>query len=195
MTDNTETAEVTTKTKKASVCAKAYIDNEGESSSHAGPDVNHLVFKFVSGENVEVTLDEIGDNCRDALAWHGLSQKLGDSYSGSATKDASAHELFMGLLEQLQADMWSKTREGSKGPRISMVLEAVIRSFLVSTGTEMTDAQKEAVSVQLKTKEGLASWKANSEVDDMIEVIRIERRNASKAAKTPAEGAASFDSI
>ena len=109
---------------RAKTADKVYVDGEGNESRHAGPDIQALEFRFPNGHAVKVTLDKVGKNCQKAAMWHGLAQKIGDSYSGKSGDDAI--EAAEGMFENMTNDTWVAAKEG--GPRVSILAEAIVRA-------------------------------------------------------------------
>lgn len=104
---------------------KTYIDDAGESSRHANAGAIALVFNF-DGTEHRVTLADFPEDTLKVSAWHGLSQKLGDSYASNKDKDETAEELFLNQLDALKRGDWVKARE-SAGPRTTIIATALQR--------------------------------------------------------------------
>ncbi len=105
-------------------------------------------FTFATGEVVEVEPKSLSADIQRHLILHGLSQKLGDAYSG---EDADkCHAAFQGVLKNLQEGKWSD-RAGGGGPRISQLAEALSRAtkqdvqLCVEKLAGMSDEEKKAV--------------------------------------------------
>ncbi len=107
-----------------------------------------VTFEFATGEVEEVSPKDFSADIQKQLMLHGLSQKLGDSYSG---EDADkCHGIFTGVLKNLADGSWT-ARAGGGAPRISQLAEALARETgetvekCVETLAAMDDDKKKAV--------------------------------------------------
>lgn len=175
--------------KRRSVASKTYIDAQGNESRHASPEAVTLRFTFEeSGKVYDITLDEIGEKCRAAAMFHGLAQKLGDSYSGSKTGE-EVIENFETVLERLRNDDWVRVGEGAgAGTRPSLVADA-IKAALEEAG-EVVDADRYAsIREKVKTPESRKGALANPVINAHYERIKAERAaERAKEAKAAAKG-------
>ena len=108
-----------------------------------------VTFSFATGEEVAVSPKDFSNEIQAQLMLHGLSQKLGDSYSG---EDADkCHSIFTGVLANLAEGNWSARAGGGGAPRISQLAEALARETgedvakCVETLAAMDDDKKKAV--------------------------------------------------
>jgi len=170
---------------RESIAKKVYVDAEGGESSHAGPNVVELRFDFSDGTQIGVTKSNVGATCQIASFWHGLAQKLGDTYAGKTV--AEAIEAVETVLERLAADDWVKAREGA-GARPSLVVDAIIAA-LVAAGQVVDEARKAGIVEKTKDKADRDAALANPVIKAEYERIKAERAaaRASKAAAA-AEG-------
>lgn len=168
---------------RTNVAKKVFVNGDGEETRHASPDAETLRFNFVqSGETRDVRLAEMPDNIRAALAWHGLSQKLGDAYAGQKAKDDDPEDLLDAVLQRLQSGEWVQAGERAEGVP-SLIYEAVIAG-LAEVGRDTDDeALHENVKEQLKSKEGKAKALATPVFRKHYDRIRAERA-AERAAKS-----------
>ncbi len=169
--------------KRESICKKVYIDADadGGESTKPSPTATALEFRFANGDVHRVTLDDIGESCRNACAWHGLSQKLGDSYADKKGTDMEARlESFETVLERLQADDWVRPGEGP-GTRPSLVADAV-RAALIADGEEVSDERYTAIRDKVKGADNRKGALANVKIKAHYERIAAERQTA-RAAK------------
>lgn len=189
-TESVATAE--TATTKRKVADKVYLDGAAEESRHANPDAVILEFRFAGADTVQVDLAKVGPKCTAALAWHGLAQKLGDAYS--KLRGADAQEALEKVYELLQNDEWMRAREGAAGPRISIVIDAIV-AFLEANGETVDEARKAAIKVKVPDAEARKKALANPGIQAQYDKIRAERaaekaaKSAADAAKAAAEGA------
>lgn len=122
--------------------------------------------QFENGKTLEAELSKLSDLMIRRLAVHGLSQKLGDSYSGAesigeAVKSATA------VWTTIQNDRWSEGRSSDGG----ILAEAIARIKGISvdkvaeTLADLDDDQK-------------AGLRKNAKVKAMIDLIKGERAKA-----------------
>ena len=72
-----------------------------------------VTFTFATGETEVVKPADLPAEIQKQLMLHGLSQKLGDSYSG---EDADkCHAVFTGVLKNLTEGSWSARSGGGGG--------------------------------------------------------------------------------
>jgi len=167
------------------IAGKRYHTTGEEPSAHASPGAEFLRFSFANDESHDVKLSDFPQNVLDACAWHGLSQKLGDSYASAKTPE-DAVESFETLYERLTGGEWVKAREGG-GPRPSMVVDAIVAA-LVDAGEEVDDTRRAGIVEKVKTKEGRAAALANPAIKAQYEAVRAEAAKAkAKAAKDAAK--------
>lgn len=169
------------------VAVKTFIDGEGNESKHASPEAAVLRFAFSNGTTHDISLDELPDNIKAAAAWHGLSQKCGDSYAGAKGDADEAVESFETLLERLKLGEWVRAREG--GPRPSLVVDAVVAA-LEEAGETVDDARKAAIVEKVKGKEARDATLANPVFRAHYERLKAEAAKArAKKAADAAKGA------
>lgn len=178
-TDETTQEKVT----KNKIAKKVYMQSDGSESSHATAETVSLEFRFADGETIPVTRDDIGDGCQTAAFWHGLSQKLGDSYAGTAnpTEAREGNDKRQGLftvLELLKLNDWVRPGTGG-GPRPSMLIDAILAA-IEAAGKDVTDEIRENVRGMVKTPEDRKKALLNPQVSAQYERVRADRA-ASKA--------------
>ncbi len=174
--------------KPAPFARKRFVDAAGEKVSEPGANVAAITFEFADFDDQMVSLTDIPEPVRVALAWHGLSQKLGDSYANASKKPAEdCYDSFQSTLERLVAGEWVKAREAA-GPRTSMVLEAVL-AVMAAAGKPADEATKKAIAEALGEKSERDRAMADARVKLAYEKIRLERAQA-RLAKIEAEATA-----
>ncbi len=174
--------------KPAPFARKRFVDAAGEKVSEPGADVAAQMYEFAEFDDQMVSLTDIPEPIRVALAWHGLSQKLGDSYANASKKSAEdCYDSFQSTLERLMAGDWVKAREAA-GPRTSMVLEAVL-AVMAAAGKPADDATKATISEALGDKAERDRAMADARVKLAYEKIKLERAQA-RLAKIEAEATA-----
>lgn len=173
---------------KTSVCTREYFNADGEKTRGARPDTVRAVMTFSNGESIELDPTKVGDGCRNALLFHGLTAKVGDKFAGKGGDVEAAHEAAAAMYEQLCEDIWVK--EGEKaGPRIGLLVEAIVAAK-EKAGME---ADADAITANLKANPELRkSALANPAIDAEYKRIQAERaaakaKEAAKAAKSSEE--------
>lgn len=139
-------------------------------------------FAFKDAEPILVKLEDFPEDVQKHFALHGISQKLGDSYSSAKGDVAVAQTAFAATLEQLRNGEWRAARgEGESRPRSTELAAAIARikgqplEEVVANLASATDEQKKAL-------------RANERVKATIAVIRAEKAQA-KLAAMEGEGA------
>jgi len=165
------------------IAKKVYVTPTGE-VTHAQPDVTKMEFRFSDGTTVTVDRTKLGKNVQAAAFWHGISQKLGDSYAGAESVD-EAIESIETLLERLGADDWVKAREAA-GPRPTMVVDAVVAA-LIAAGQKVDDARRAKIAEKLKTNDARQAALKDARVSAEYEKLRAAK--AAERAKAAADKA------
>ncbi len=175
-------------TKPTPFAKKRFVDAAGEKVSEPGTDVAAITFTFADFEDQMVSLSDIPEPIRVALAWHGLSQKLGDSYANASKKPAEdCYDSFQSTLERLVAGDWVKAREAA-GPRTSMVFEAVL-AVMAAAGKPADEPTQKTIREALGDKAERDRAMADARVKLAYEKIKLERAQA-RLAKIEAEATA-----
>ncbi len=176
-----EETQTVTKVTRKKFCSKVYINKDGSESRHASPDVDRLEFRFENGNVVTVKLTEIGKGVARAAAWHGVAQKIGDSYNKATTAD-EAQEATETMLERLTNDEWVKPGEGA-GPKTGVLVEAIANA-LTKQGETVDDERKAKIKEMVSDKAGREGAMANpiilAEYKSLQAAAAVER--AAKAA-------------
>lgn len=138
-------------------------------------------FSFVGLEPEEVKLSDFSEEVQLHFALHGMSQKLGDSYSSCKGDVAAAHKMFTDTKAQLLAGDWrSSAGEGESKPRTTELAEALARI----KGVPLEEVQN---ALSAATDEEKKTLRSNERVKTVIAVIRAEKQQA-KFAKLEADG-------
>lgn len=175
---------------KAKKCDKVYVGTAEDAETTSGrvekrsyfPEAERLELRFASGGVVTCTVTELAEDMQRAAAFHGLSQKIGDTYAGKDADDAL--EGAEALWERIQEGHWVAERE-SAGPRTSL-LEEAIKAACGAIGQPVAENLSEMLKgMDDAARKGLL---ADARVRAQYERIRAERQ-AQKAAKA-AEAAA-----
>ena len=135
-------------------------------------DNSGVSLQFTDGENLTVNLADLSPEMVTQLALHGLSQKLGDSYSGEKDVEV-ARAKANAVAERLAKGEWKATRDGSGSGRITDLAHAIVRV----TGRTL----EEVVSMlEEKTKEEKAAIRKNKAVKKALLEIQLERAESSE---------------
>ena len=175
-----------TKSKRKKFCTKVYVDEKGDESRHANPDVNRLEFRFTNGNTVVVKLKEIGKGCAKAAAWHGVAQKIGDSYNKAETPE-DAQESTETMLERLVGDEWVKPGEGA-GPKTGVLVQAIVNAIAATEGPDtVNDERLQGIRDKVSDKEGREGAMANASI--LAEYKQLQAESAAKRAADAAKKA------
>jgi hypothetical protein len=136
-------------------------------------DKSGVTITFENGETLTVKLTDLSEDIVQQLALHGLSQKLGDSYSGE-TELPVAKGKAQAVADRLRAGDWRAVGEGGGGGRITDLATALA----TVTGKTL----EEAVGViENMTKEQKKELRKHPAINTETKRIAFER--AQKAAK------------
>lgn len=163
---------------------KSYFLKDGTEVRSATSEAVRLQFTFANGDKLDVDPTRLSESVRYCAMFHGLAQKIGDSYAGSKTPDEASEEA-SSLFERLEAGEWIAERE-SAGPRISLILAAVVKAR-ADAGKPFTDVEQAERGERLKTDKAYRdSVMANGAVKAAYAAIQAQRA-AERAAKAAAE--------
>ncbi len=177
---------------RQNVATKRFINRDESEVSHASSEAVAVKFAFTNGAEIVIDPKDLPKNVRDAALMHGLSQKVGDAYAGSANADgdpiAWAHEKAETVVANMMAGLWVTQREAG-APRVSMLL-AAFKETVEAAGKVFDEAKMQAKLVDEKT--GAAFRKqvlANAAVKAVYDRMRREAAEAREAVSaTAAEG-------
>ncbi len=178
------------------VSKKIHIDSGGNESRSAVAGETEFRMLFASGDMIVVNRGDLPETVWDAAGWHGLAQKLGDSYAGQKESGDDPYENASAMLEQLVAGNWV-TESKATGPRIGLLVEAVVAAK-IKAGKEVGPQEEADIAERMKDKEHAKRAKANPAVAAEYERLVAERAAARyKAAAEKAKGtdAAGLDDI
>lgn len=113
-------------------------------------DLTGVSIEFTNGEVIGVTLDALSPEIVRNLALHGLSQKLGDSYSGESDV-AVAKTKAEAVAQRLAEGNWKAVREAGSGGRITDLAQALAQV----TGKTVEEAVAAIEAMDKAQKSGL----------------------------------------
>lgn len=182
-----------TKAKRKKFCIKVYVNTDGKETRHANPEVDRLEFRFTNGNVLAVKLKDIGKGCAKGAAWHGIAQKIGDSYNKVETAD-EAEENAEAMLERLNSDEWVKAGEGA-GPKTGVLVQAIENACVKSGSWEVDkngvtvpdEARTEANRVKVSDKAGREGAMENASIK--AEYKQLQAESAAKRAQDAAKKA------
>lgn len=149
--------------------AKKLVDEENGS----------VTFHFSNDTQVTVNLDDLEEAVQRRAALHGLSQKIGDSYSGSETPEA-ARTVAEAVIEQLVAGNWNSVSEGSSAPKVGVLAEALSRA----TGRTLEEASAVVAGM---AEEASKALRAHPSIKAAADAIRAEKSAAKAQEAAPLE--------
>jgi len=178
---------------KANVATKTFANTDGETSRHANGNVESVGFKFANDVVLSVSLDELPDNVKRAAMAHGISQKVGDAYAGSAKAEgdpiAWAVEQASTVIDNMLSGVWISVREGTGAPRVSMLLVAM-QTVAEAAGIAF---DRDKMQSKLTAEDGGADFRkaamANAKVKAVFENLKAE----AAAARATAAAEAAYD--
>lgn len=140
-------------------------------------DKSGVSFEFADGTTLVAKLSEIPEETQRELMLHGLSQKIGDSYSGEDAENCFT--IAESVYNSLKEGKWSTRSGGTGGPRISQLAEALHRV----TGEELVDCVAKIADMSDEQKAGL---RGHSAIKAEIANIKLEKAqaDAAKAAES-----------
>ncbi len=123
---------------------------------------------FKNGESLAVRFADLSDTIREKLLQHGLSQKLGDASAGCETVEEAIAETKR-VIERLIAGDWRSVREATAGPRVGLLVEALVR--ITGKGTEecrdvvdgIDDDKRKALRAHPQIRAAMADIRAERE--------------------------------
>lgn len=151
-------------------------------------------FSFGNGKSLSVDVAQLNEEMRTRLMFHGLLQKVGDSYAGAKGDYSKAIESAQGVIEQLLGGEWRAARgEGGTGPRLGELAEAIseIKGIpleearaAVDTAAALqgTDDEKKAGAEKLK------AWRAHPKIKAVIASQKARKAQAELEAAGDAAG-------
>lgn len=107
----------------AKIVEKVYVRRDGTESRSATSDADRLEFRFANGKTLVVDPEDFPGDVRAAAMWHGLSQKIGDSFAGADGDPDFAWSNAQAMVEQLNAGDWVTKREGTGGMLAKAIAE------------------------------------------------------------------------
>lgn len=154
-------------------CDKDYDPEQGTAS-----------FAFGNGKTLTADVSTFNDEIKTRLMFHGLLQKVGDSFAGAKGDYTKGIESASSVIEQLQRGEWNAGRgEGGNGPRLGELAEGIARVKGISleearaavdaaAALQGTPEQKAAGAEKLKT------WRAHPKIKAAIAQLKAEKAQA-----------------
>jgi hypothetical protein len=176
--------EATTTTTRAKVAKRNYIDSDGNKSGSVPEVATALRLEFEGGESLQVQVEDFPVDIQARLAYHGLSQKIGDSWAGVKGDVSLALENAGTMIEHLMAGTWTEKATGL-GPRPSLVADAVRRA-LEGAGQEVNEKRYAEIREKVKIKAEAKAALNNPTIKAAYDAIKAERaiERADKSANT-----------
>jgi len=149
-------------------------------------------FNDAQVDNLIVDYNSFSDEMKMNLGLHGLSQKIGDSYSGAGGNVAEAAKLAGVVASRLSTDQWRVQAEGGTKTPLEVIVALfrfMERSGDAKTMEDCTDAvialQESDAAVKEETgKSGGKIRGLRQQLNEIIQEIRLEKAKE----KTPAAG-------
>ncbi len=168
---------------RSNVATKHFVDGEGNETRHAGINTTGVLFKFAGGHEAQCDLSELPEGILTAAAAHGLSQKGGDAYAGSAKETepvAWAIDRLETVWDNLKNGVWITSREGDGAPRLTMLCAAIVRAA-VAKGKDIEEIDQKALMTKLQDEDVRKAAMQNREV--LAEYKTLQAENAAARAE------------
>lgn len=138
-------------------------------------------FGFTNGENLVLNLSDLSPEMVTQLALHGISQKVGDAYSGVKGNVEEAISLARAIIDRLKTGEFNAKREGgSASGRVTDLARALSEvagkeiSECVAKLDEMEKAEKLALRKHPKVAAVLARLAAERAAEAAVEAEGVE---------------------
>lgn len=135
-------------------------------------------FDFRSGDQFTVRLDQLSDDIKLALMWHGLKQKTADAAAiprdtdtGRAASDADKIGAMMAVLDRLITGQWNANREGG-GATGGLLLRALVELYPAKTRESLVDY------LAGKSDKEKAALRASPKIAPIIDRLKAEAGRA-----------------
>lgn len=168
--------------KKQTICEKVYILKDGSEARSASGDVARLEFRFANDQIIAITEDDLNDAVRRAAMWHGLAQKIGDSYA-SAIDAEEAAEKAQAVRGQISGEtgQWTVRGGGGGSGKVTVLALAIAEV----QGLDASDVEETLKAMDKEQKKQLRKHPRIAAV-----VARIEAERAAEKAQRAAKAAA-----
>ena len=134
-----------------------------------------IYFRFSNGTTLELDMKEVPDETVRLLAFHGASQKVGDSFAGVKGNFSEGITNAQQVIDLLKQGEWSAEREGG-GPRLAELAEAISR-------IKGVPIEKVKAAVEAATPEERSNWRSNAGVKAEVAKLRAEKAQAALDAQ------------
>lgn len=160
--------------KKVSIAKRAYVTPDGTESNSARPDVLRLEFRWSDGrEPLTVSIREYPKHIVNALAWHALSQKIGDAYANSGGDIDWAEAQAIATHQMMVDGDWTRRRESDGVGRATDLAHAIAE-------VKDTDIASVTQALAAKSKEERKVLETHPKVAAIIARLREERARAKR---------------
>lgn len=146
-------------------------------------DTGEFEIEWKDGTSTKFNVDELPDEMKRKLMFHGFSQKVGDSYASAKGDIAKARTSAEETIAQLQKGEWTGERDSESRPRLGE-LAAAISSI---KGIPLEDATAAVTAAAESGDEGAAklkTWRAHPKIKAAILKARAEKAQAEVDAQT-----------
>lgn len=152
------------------------------------PETGLATFEFGNGTTLTVDPSDFSDEIRTRLMFHGVLQKVGDSYAGAKGDYSKGITWAQEVIDQLKAGEWrAKPGEGGTGPRLGEIAEALaeLKGVSVEDARKAVDTAAALAGTEEEKKAGAAkikAWREHPQVKAQIAEIRARKAKAELAA-------------
>lgn len=151
-------------------------------------DTGTATFQFGNGTILEKNVNELPDEIRTKLMYHGFMQKVGDSFAGAKGDYTKGVDSARSVIEQLEAGEWRSARgEGESKPRLSELAAAIARVKGIEEDQALAAVTKAAAldgseEEKKQGQEKLKAWRAHPRIKAALATIKAEKAQAELAA-------------
>lgn len=159
-----------------------FVDSTGAESRSPLSETEALRFAFNGRPPMEYRLSDFPQTIRDLASWHGLKQKIVDSYVGNNGDVAVAAGLAEAMAQRLRDGVWNLGGGVAKESLLALAVAEV-------TGQEMADV---IAKLAEKSKEERAAMRKHPQIKPVLLRMEAERAAAAAAAAEAAADGEQF---
>lgn len=182
--ETTPTNPVIPKAKRPAVTERTWINADGTETKDPR-EAKGVRIEVIGSGPVEVFAEQMKPGVRNAAELFGYNIVLTNTMGG--LRGDEAMEAMLARLETLEAGEWT-SRKGAEGPRVSLLVEAVVAAYAKAGKTK--DPEEVKLSLLEKGDEGRKAVLANPQVKAEYDRLRAEAA-AERAAESAAKAGSS----
>lgn len=146
-------------------------------------DTGEYVITFGDGTVLMQNVDQLPDEMKRNLMFHGYGQKVGDSYAGAKGDYSKAKQAANDVIEQLKNGDWRAGRDGEGRPRLGELADAIARvkgipAEQARTAVDAAAALDGDEAAKKAGAEKLKVWRAHPKIKAALAALRAEKAQA-----------------